>query len=239
MSRAVARERHGEIVDAELGGELMSLAILVGQRAGRQAAALPVDALVVGQLAADHDARVDARAVDVRDVQHDLAVVEQQRVAGAHVLRQALVGDADGCWRAGAWRPARRRARRRRLRSASPCLRRSARCGSSGPAGRRARATHLPTCSATVAHHLRRAWRAPAASPCEKLTRTTSAPARSMSASTLGLSVAGPSVARILVRRSIETLSVNGWRPRSSSTATAGSFLPSRNSRNAPPPVEM
>ena len=50
---AVARERNGHIVDAELGRELDVGAILVGQRARRQAAALLVDALVVGQLAAD------------------------------------------------------------------------------------------------------------------------------------------------------------------------------------------
>ena len=50
---AVARERDGQVVDAELGGELDVGAILVGQRAGRQPAALLVDALVVGQLTAD------------------------------------------------------------------------------------------------------------------------------------------------------------------------------------------
>src|SRR5690554_1101882 len=32
---------------------------------------------------------------------------------------------------------------------------------------------------------------------------------------------------------------VRAYSPRSSSTATAGSFLPSTNSRKAPPPVEM
>ena len=79
----------------------MSIAILVGQRAGRQSAALLVDALVVRQLAADHDARVDARPVHGGHVEHDLPVVEQQRVAGAHVVRQVLVGDADAVCGAG------------------------------------------------------------------------------------------------------------------------------------------
>ena len=64
-----------------------------------------------------------------------------------------------------------------------------------------------------------------------------------------GASVAGPSVATILVRRvsialchvvtSLARLSSAHPAARCSSIATAGSFLPSRNSRKAPPPVEM
>ena len=46
--------------------------------------------------------------------------------------------------------------------------------------------------------------------------------------------VAGPTVATIFVR-----LSMGQPLARSSRAATAGSFLPSTNSRKAPPPVEM
>ena len=77
------------------------LAILVGQRAGGQAAALAVDALVVAELAADQHAGLDARAVDAQHLQADLPVVEQQHVAGEHVRRQLLVGDPDRSLGAG------------------------------------------------------------------------------------------------------------------------------------------
>src|SRR5688572_32880330 len=73
-----------------------------------------------------------------------------------------------------------------------------------GPCRSPSTATHLPTCSATSRTICTRLACA-AGSPWEKFTRTTSAPARIISPSTLGLSVAGPSVVRILVRRSIET----------------------------------
>src|SRR5690606_34711904 len=89
----VAREGHGEIVDAELGGEPDVGAVLVGQSTCRKPAALFVDAFVVRQLTAAHDTRVDARAADAGDVEHDLAVVQQQRVTATHVPGQALVGD--------------------------------------------------------------------------------------------------------------------------------------------------
>ena len=56
-----------------------------------------------------------------------------------------------------------------------------------------------------------------------------------MPAMTSGLSVAGPSVATILVLRKVSI----SQQARCSSTATAGSVLPSTNSRNAPPPVEI
>src|SRR5690606_26165638 len=74
-----------------------------------------------------------------------------------------------------------------------------------GPCRSPSTATHLPACSATSRTICTR-LACPAGSPCEKFTRTTSAPARIISPSTLGLSVAGPRVVRILVRRSIENL---------------------------------
>ena len=63
--------------------------------ARRDAAALAIDALAVGELAARAHHGRDARAGHLFDLQHDLAVVEQQRVAGVHVLGQFLVGAAD------------------------------------------------------------------------------------------------------------------------------------------------
>ncbi len=75
--------------------------------------------------------------------------------------------------------------------------------------------------------------------PCEKLSRTTSTPARTMRSSTAGSDEAGPSVATILVLRSISASVSAAYPARASSAATAGSVLPSRNSRKAPPAVEM
>ena len=48
----VARKGDTEVIHMERGGGSHVLAILVGQRAGRQSAALTVDALVVAELAA-------------------------------------------------------------------------------------------------------------------------------------------------------------------------------------------
>ena len=195
--------------------------------------------LLSDKLAADHDARVDARPVHGRDVQHELAVVEQQRVAGAHVLRQTLVGDADGRLRARVRVERNVEREGSRLRSARPCRRRSARCGSSVPADRRAR---RPTCRPARATERTISTRLACAcgSPCEKLTRTTSAPARSMSASTLGLSVAGPSVVRILVRRSIRSIGQRSVRRRALRALPPPAASCLRGTpRKAPPPVEM
>ena len=50
-----------------------------------------VDALVVADRAADDDLGVDVVAVDLGDAQPDLAVVDQDLVAGRHVTRQAGV----------------------------------------------------------------------------------------------------------------------------------------------------
>ena len=61
---AVARKGHRQVIHLERGGDADVLAILVGQRAGRQSAALAVDALVVAELAADQHAGLDARALD-------------------------------------------------------------------------------------------------------------------------------------------------------------------------------
>ena len=78
------------------------LHVLGRQGRRRQAAAGLVDALVVRQLAADHDDGVHLLAADQLDRQAQQAVVEQQRVAGADVARQVLVVEADALARAQA-----------------------------------------------------------------------------------------------------------------------------------------
>src|ERR1700675_418120 len=87
----VARERNAEIVHLERGRRADILAILVGESAGGQAAPLAVDALVVAEFAADQDSRPDPRTLDGEDLQTDLAVVQQQHVAGEHIRGQFLV----------------------------------------------------------------------------------------------------------------------------------------------------
>ena len=62
----VAHEGHREVVDAELRGHADVVAVLGGQRAGGKSAALLVEALLVGQLAAGQDPGVDLRAFDAR-----------------------------------------------------------------------------------------------------------------------------------------------------------------------------
>ena len=62
------RERHGEEIGADRGRGLEVLLVLCGERGRGQAAALAVDPLVVGQPAADDDARDDARSVDGLDL---------------------------------------------------------------------------------------------------------------------------------------------------------------------------
>ena len=191
-----------------------------------------VDAFVVRQLAADHDARVDARTVHARDVQHQLTVVEQQHIAGTHVLRQTLVGDADGGLVAGAG------------------VERNVECEGvafvqDDLALREALDADLRALQ--VAEHR---------DPFADLLRNR---AHHLDALGVRLRVAVREVDAHDVRAGAqhvrqhfgivggraecrEDLGASEHRQffaRSSSTATAGNFLPSRNSRNAPPPVEM
>jgi hypothetical protein len=99
--RGVAREGYGQVVDLERGGELDVLPILVGQGAGRESAALAVDALVVAELPAHQHARADSGALDRLHLQADLPVVQQQHVARRDVGGQFLVRDADRALVAG------------------------------------------------------------------------------------------------------------------------------------------
>src|SRR3546814_13732347 len=69
--------------------------VFVGQAGGRNAAAAPVDAFVVGQRAAYGDHGMNRVFVDILDHQHNPAVVQQKLVAGMAIFDQAGVVDAD------------------------------------------------------------------------------------------------------------------------------------------------
>ena len=93
--RCLAHERDREVVHVERGCQPHVLAILVRQRLRRQAAATPVDALVIGDLAAGRHLALDARTRHRHDPELDLPVAEDQFVAGLHVLREVRVRHAD------------------------------------------------------------------------------------------------------------------------------------------------
>ncbi len=96
----VADEGNGDIVHAHLCSEADIRAVFVGQCGRGQAAALPVDALEVGEHAADHDRGMHTGAVDPVDLEGDLTVVEEQDVTARQVLVQAFIGDTDAFFRA-------------------------------------------------------------------------------------------------------------------------------------------
>src|SRR5207244_12716073 len=83
----VARERHRHVIHALLGDELYVLVVTRRHRGRRDAAALTVDPLAIGELAADANTGVERRVADTLDVQHDLPVIEQQGIAGGDVTR--------------------------------------------------------------------------------------------------------------------------------------------------------
>ena len=149
----------------------------------------------------DQHAAFDLVAVDRGHHQFDLAVVEDQLVARRHVLGEVHVRHADAAVGAVVRREIRIERERRALGQHALCppAKRSMRIfGTLQVAEQRhVLADALPPPGARVA----RARGDRAGSPCEKLTRSTSAPARMTSSSTSGASVAGPSVATILVRR--------------------------------------
>jgi len=92
---AVLHEAHRHVVGAAGHCGLDVAHVLGGQGRRRQAAALLVDALVVGQLATHAHQRVDLGAGHALDVEHDQPIVEQQHIAGLHVARQVLVVQPD------------------------------------------------------------------------------------------------------------------------------------------------
>ena len=179
--------------------------------------------------------RAATPALDPGHLERDQPVVEQQRVAGRDVARQRLVGDADHLVGAA-------------VRVVADVKHEALTLAQLGAAGGEALDADLR--AAQVAEY---ADDAPARSaarrtssmrracaerpPCEKLTRTRSTPDATRSVIARSLSVAGPSVATILVRRCMVFDPPAQPCARCSSIATAGSVRPSTNSRNAPPPV--
>ena len=136
-----AREGHGEVVDALLRPRTDVVAIPLRQRGRRDAAALAVQALAVGQLAAHAHARLDASCRRrarrrARSARRSAAACRRR----LHVARQVLVGDSrrpstvpalgSSCGVEREGRP---------LQQHDRPVRGSPRCGSSGRRGRAAR----------------------------------------------------------------------------------------------------
>ncbi|GAA2880097.1 hypothetical protein GCM10020220_082540 [Nonomuraea rubra] len=90
-----ADEGQGDHVEAGAQRPAQVGLVLVGERRGADVDARQVEALVVGDHAADDDAGDDALAVDAGGLQHEAAVVDEDRVTGADVLGQPLVGGGD------------------------------------------------------------------------------------------------------------------------------------------------
>jgi hypothetical protein len=93
--RGVLRERHRDEIGLEADRGLDVVHVLGGQRGRRQAAALAVDALAVGQHPAERHRALDRPVGHALDPHDHPAVVEQQRVAGLHVVHEVLVVEPD------------------------------------------------------------------------------------------------------------------------------------------------
>ncbi len=91
----VAREGNGHVVQVHVRGQLDVGLVLVGQRRRGETAAAAVDALVVGQRAADQHPAAQFVGGDFLDHHHHPAVVQQQFIADPAVLHQVRVVDAD------------------------------------------------------------------------------------------------------------------------------------------------
>jgi hypothetical protein len=196
-------------------------------------------------------------AAHARDLEFQSTIVEQQNVAADHVFGQILVVEAD------AFLIAERTLRIENegfaddqrdlaaLELADPDFRPLQVAEDADSAAMLGSGSRMPSARAL--------WSS--AVPCEKFIRTTSMPACTMRSRMSGDDEAGPSVATILVWRNMSSPSLflfgfwlfpvdrssdttvdvlrDYFAARSSSTAMAGRVLPSRNSRKAPPPVEM
>jgi hypothetical protein len=80
---------------AELGSRDDVFLVFRGQGRRRQATALAVDALVVGQLAAVADDAMNLPALDALNVHDDAAVIKQQHIAGTDIIDQFRIIEAD------------------------------------------------------------------------------------------------------------------------------------------------
>jgi hypothetical protein len=194
----VLGEAHGHVVGLEGHRGLDVFHVLGGQCGSRQAAALLVDALVVGQLATQLDDGVHLFAAHGVHGQHDQAVVEQQHVAGLHIAGQLLVIKAHAVDVAG---------------FGARCVEHKALAGLEHDLalGKLADADLGPCRSAMMATSRPARWAASrtmvarsiwsCALPWLKFRRTTFTPSRTICSSSCGSLEAGPSVATILVAR--------------------------------------
>ena len=91
----IADERQCHVVGALRRDEVDVLAVLVGERRRRDAAALSVHTFAVREFAADGDAGADAAAPHLEHLKHEQPIIEQQSIAGDDVDSQFLVGHAD------------------------------------------------------------------------------------------------------------------------------------------------
>src|SRR5882724_10334839 len=88
-------EGNGEVIHLDFRRNADVLHILGWERGGGEASSQAVDPLVVGEHSSVTDAAVYLVTYDLFDFEHDLAVVEEQHVAGPHVARELLVIQAD------------------------------------------------------------------------------------------------------------------------------------------------
>ncbi len=241
MSSLVLRERYRQVVGLDLRGGLHVVHVLGGERRRGEAAALAVDALVVRQHAADLDARRDRASGHRLHAQADQPVVEQQDRAGRDVAAAAP------CSRG------RRAARRRASHAASrmnvdPVF--SVTLPSSnlptrifGPC----RSAMMRDCAAEpasrVAHHAGARLVIGGGAVREIQSHDVDAGAEHARRALPASCWRGRAWRRSWWRAAWVLLWAATLRDqplaRDSSMATAGSVLPSRNSRNAPPAVEM
>jgi len=92
---AAARERYRQVVRLDQRGGLDVFLVLVGQRRRGQAAALAVEPLVVRQHAAAHHPANDLMAFDFDDIEFEHAVIEQQHRTLADIPGQVFVIQPD------------------------------------------------------------------------------------------------------------------------------------------------
>ena len=89
------RERDGEVIDTDLDGSLDVVHVLGGQGGRSEPAALPVNALVVGQLAAMAYGGKDFGTKHTIDIQNYSSVVEKQDGARRNVFGEVFVIQSD------------------------------------------------------------------------------------------------------------------------------------------------
>ena len=170
-----------------------------GERRQRNDRVGHVDALAIGELAADDDARHRMTLAAALDFEPELAVVEQQLQARAPSRRR--LPDAEGSRAFAAAAPDRRRAAATRLASASPGRARTFRCASLGPCRSISNADRSIAFSSTARiASIRFRWSA-ASAVAEVQPKDIDAGVKQRIDERAGVELVGPSVATILALR--------------------------------------